>query len=122
MKKICTNCGYEGKPVRQKSGAFAILFFTLLIIGTWSLVSQLFWIALPIAAISTILFVYWFFTTKCPKCKNVSIVSEHSPAAKKYKEHPHTPTSNVVYAKRDPEPEIYIKEEDSPEEATKQTT
>ena len=29
--KICTNCGHEGKPIRQGAGAFAILFFTLAI-------------------------------------------------------------------------------------------
>jgi len=108
--KLCTNCGFEGKPIRQKSGAFAILFFTLAITTTWSLASQLFWIALPFSLISTILFVYWFFTTKCPECRNVAMVSKLSPAAKKYQENPHTPTSNVVYSKRDPEAEIYLKE------------
>jgi len=108
--KICTNCGFEGKPIRQKSGAFAILFFTLAITTTWSFASQLFWISMPFALISTVLFVYWFFTTKCPECRNVAMVSKLSPAGKKYKENPHTPTSNVVYSKRDPEAEIYLKE------------
>ena len=108
--KVCTNCGYEGKPIRQKTGAFAILFFTLAIVTTWALASQLFWIALPFAALSTILFFYWFFTTECPKCKNVSMVNKNSPAGRKYLEHPHTPTSNVVWSKRDPESEIYIQE------------
>ncbi|MDX1811710.1 MAG: hypothetical protein R3240_07180 [Gammaproteobacteria bacterium] len=108
--KICTNCGYEGKPIRQKSGAFAILFFTLAITNTWALASQLFWIALPFAAISTALFVYWYFTTKCPSCKNVSMANRLSPAARRYMKNPHTPTSNVVYSTRNPEAEIYIKE------------
>ena len=108
--KICTNCGYEGKPIRQKSGALAVLFFTLAITTTWSLASQLFWIALPFSALSTALFVYWFFTTKCPECRNVSMVRRGSYTAKKYQDNPHTPTSNVVYSKRDPEAEIYIKE------------
>ena len=108
--KICTNCGYEGKPVRQRSGAFAILFFTLACVITWSLASQLFWISFPIALVSTILFVYWFFTTKCPKCHSVSMVNMGSHAAKEYLKHPHTPTSNVVFSKRNPEAEIYIDE------------
>jgi hypothetical protein len=108
--KICTNCGYEGKPVRQKSGALGILFFTLMIVTTWSLASQLFWITLPFSALSTILFLYWFFTTKCPECKSVSMVNKLSPAARNYRENPHTPTSNVVYSIRDPEADIYIKE------------
>jgi len=108
--KVCTNCGFEGKPIRQKSGAFAILFFTLAITTGWSLASQLFWIALPFSAISTVLFVYWFFTTKCPECKTVAMVSKTSHAGKKYLENPHTPTSNVVFSTRDPEAEIYIKE------------
>ena len=110
MKKICTNCGYEGKPVRQKSGALAILFFTLAITTTWALASQLFWIALPFSAVSTILFLYWFFNTKCPECKNVSMVSQHSLAARRYRKNPHTPTSNVVFSRRDPEAEIYLQE------------
>ena len=108
--KICTNCGYEGNPIRQKAGALAILFFTLLIVATWSFASQLFWVAVPFVVISTILFMYWFFTTECPKCKNVSMVNNFSVAAKNYRKHPHTPTSNVVYSKRNPEAEIYIKE------------
>lgn len=106
--KVCTNCGYEGKPVRQKSGALAILFFTLCITLTWSLASQLFWLTLPVIVISTSLFLYWFFTTKCPKCKNVSMVSKHSPAGREYLKNPHTQTSNVVFSRRDPEADIYI--------------
>jgi len=106
--KICTNCGYEGKPVRQKSGALAILFFTLTITLTWSLATQLFWLTLPVIAVSTALFLYWFFTTKCPECKNVSMVSKHSPAGKEYMKNPRTQTSNVVYSRRDPEAEVYI--------------
>ena len=108
--KICTNCGYEGKPIRQKAGALAILFFTLAVTTAWSLSSQLFWVALPFSAISTALFLFWFFTTECPQCKNVSMVGKYSLAAKKYMKNPHTPTSNVVWSKRDPETEIYIKE------------
>jgi len=107
MNKICTNCGYEGKPIRQKSGALAILAFTLLITTTWALASQLFWLVWPVSLISTILFLYWFFTTKCPECKDVSMVSKLSPKGKAYLKHPHTPTSNVVYTKRDPEVDIY---------------
>jgi len=106
--KICTNCGHEGKPVRQKSGALAILAFTLLVTTAWSFASQLYWITLPFSAISTILFMYWFFTTKCPECKSISMVSSFSPAAKRYRENPHTPTSNVVYSTRNPEADIYI--------------
>ena len=108
--KICTNCGFEGKPVRQKSGAFAILFFTLACTTAWSFASQLFWITLPISLVSTVLFVYWFFTTKCPQCKNVAMVSKHSHAGKAYLKDPSTPVSNVVYSKRSPEADIYIKE------------
>lgn len=108
--KICTNCGYEGKPVRQKSGALAILFFTLAVTTAWSLASQLFWVALPFSAFSTALFLYWFFTTECPECGNVSMVSKFSIAGRKYLKEPHTPTSNVVWSKRDPEPDIYFKE------------
>ena len=108
--KICTNCGHEGKPERQSSGALAILFFTLAITTTWSLASQLFWIVLPFSAISTVLFMYWFFTTKCPKCHNVAMTSKYSIAARNYLKNPSTPTSNVVYSTRDPEAEIYLKE------------
>ena len=102
--------GYEGKPIRQKSGAIAILFFTLAVTSAWSLASQLFWIAMPFATISTILFLYWFFTTECPECKNISMVHKYSPAGKKYLKSPYTPTSNVVWSLRDPEAEIYFKE------------
>ncbi len=108
--KICTNCGYEGKPVRQKSGALAILAFTLLIVTGWSLASQLFWITLPFSAISTVLFLYWFFTTKCPECKSISMVRKSSHRGKAFLENPHTPTSNVVFSRRNPEADIYIKE------------
>ncbi len=108
--KICTNCGYEGKPIRQKAGAFAVLFLALAVIIEWSLVSSLFWITIPIALVATVYFVYRFFTTECPKCKNTSMVYKGSHAGKEYLKHPHTPTSNVVYSKRDPEAEIYIKE------------
>ncbi|MDX1811013.1 MAG: hypothetical protein R3240_03640 [Gammaproteobacteria bacterium] len=108
--KLCTNCGYEGKPIRQRTGAFGILLFTLAIIFTWSMASQLFWVSFPVAFISTALFVYWFFNTKCPKCNNVSMVGMHSLAAKKYHKHPHTPESNVVYSKRDPKSEVYLQD------------
>jgi len=108
--KICTNCGYEGKPIRQKSGAFAILFFTLACTTAWSFASQMFWITLPFAVISTALFIYWFFTTTCPKCKNVAMVSKTSREGKEYIKNPHTPTSNVVFSKRNPEAEIYVQE------------
>jgi len=108
--KVCTTCGYEGKPVRQKTGALAILFFTLAITTTWALASQLFWLVLPFSLISTALFIYWFFTTKCPKCDSVSMKSSFSPAARKYRKNPHTPTSNVVYSRRNPEADIYLRE------------
>ncbi|MDH5257594.1 MAG: hypothetical protein OEX07_06285 [Gammaproteobacteria bacterium] len=100
--KICTNCGHEGKPIRQESGAFGLLLFTLAVTTAWSLASQLFWITLPISFVSTILFIYWYFTTTCPKCKNVSMVSNFSLAAKKYRKRPHTPDSNIVYSAREP--------------------
>jgi len=105
--KVCTNCGYEGKPIRQNSGALAVLMFTLLCTTAWSFASQLFWITLPFAAISTILFMYWFFTTKCPECKNVAMVGKHSISGRKYAKNPRTATSNVVYSTRSPEPDIY---------------
>ena len=108
--KVCTNCGHEGKPIRQSVGAFSILFFVLAITTTWAMASQLFWLVLPYSLISTVLFVYWFFTTKCPECKNVSMVSKHSPKGRKYLKNPHTPTSNVVFSLRNPEAEIYLKE------------
>jgi len=53
---------------------------------------------------------YWFFTTKCPKCHNVAMTSKYSIAARNYLKNPSTPTSNVVYSTRDPEAEIYLKE------------
>ena len=99
--KICTNCGYEGKPVKQEVGAFGILFFTLAITTSWAFASQLFWLTLPISLVSTVLFVYWYFTTTCPKCKNVSMVNNFSPAAKRYRKAPHTPDSNIVYSARE---------------------
>lgn len=108
--KVCTNCGYEGKPVRQSYGAFAILFFTLAITSTWAFASQLFWIVLPFSAISTALFVLWFYTTKCPECNTVSMKYKFCPAARNYLKNPRTPTSNVVYSTRDPEADIYLKE------------
>ncbi len=117
MTKICTNCGYEGKPVRQKVGALAILFFTLAITMTWSFASQLFWITVPFAAVSTILFLYWFFTTKCPKCGSISMVRKNSVAGRRYLKNPHTPTSNVVYTKRNPEPEIYLGDDNTAKES-----
>ena len=98
--KICTNCGHEGKPIKQDPGAFGILFFTLAITTAWSFASQLFWLTLPFSLISTVLFVYWYFTTTCPKCKNVSMVSNFSHAAKQYRKNPSTPTSNIVYSAR----------------------
>jgi len=106
--KICTNCGFEGKPIRQKSGAFAVLFFTLAVTTAWSFASQLFWITLPFAVISTCLFVYWFFTTKCPKCGDIAMVGKESRAGRAYRKNPHTPVSNVVFSKRNPEAELYI--------------
>ena len=110
MSKVCTNCGYEGKPVRQCYGAFSILFFTLLITTTWALASQLFWLVLPFSVASTALFVYWFYNTKCPKCHTVSMHSKFNPATIKYLRNPTTPTSNVVYSIRNPEAEIYLGE------------
>ena len=115
--KVCTNCGYEGSPIRQKAGAFGILAFTLAITLTWSFASQLFWLTLPFAAVSAVLFVYWFFTTKCPKCGSVSMVRKGSLAGRRYLKNPHTPTSNVVYSKRDPKAEIYIKDDSISESA-----
>jgi predicted RNA-binding Zn-ribbon protein involved in translation (DUF1610 family) len=75
--RVCTSCGFEGKPVKQCYESFLVDAFIWGIVGSGVLVTGL-WPALAIPVAWTIYHLAKFKTTKCPKCGDLEMVSKES--------------------------------------------
>lgn len=94
--KLCTYCGYVGKPTTQGVGSFAVDGVIWLIGLGLSVFSSIFAIMLiPVAW--TVYHVVLYRTTTCPKCGNIAMVSQTSHKAQAYRD---KPTITTVYEKR----------------------
>lgn len=94
--KLCTSCGYIGKPTTQGIGSFAVDGVIWLIGLSLSVFSSVFAIMIiPVAW--TIYHLLLYRTTTCPKCGNIAMVSQGSHKAQEYLERP---TISTVYEKK----------------------
>ena len=75
--RVCTSCGFEGKPIKQCIESFLVDAFIWGIVGGGVLVTGL-WPALAIPVVWTIYHLAKFKTTKCPKCGDLEMVSKTS--------------------------------------------
>ncbi len=81
MTKVCTECGYVGKPVSQGIASFAVdafiwLFFTGIFLATFLLPLML----IPVAW--TLYHVFTYFSITCRECENFNMVSLQSAEGK----------------------------------------
>ncbi|HEY5603638.1 MAG TPA: hypothetical protein VIM41_11065 [Gammaproteobacteria bacterium] len=85
--KVCSSCGYVGKPVNQCFESFLLDLFLWLIVGSVTLMSGLlFLLAIPA---SWTLYHIVRFKTKCPECGNLDMVSLDSAKGKEAVAHSH---------------------------------
>jgi len=86
--KICTECGYVGRPIPQAKSSFAVDAVIWLYFSFLAGMSQI----LPLLLIPAIWSVYHivrFNSVKCPECQSLEMVSLHSHAGKKALEDPY---------------------------------
>ena len=79
--RVCTSCGYVGKPTTQGPGSFFVDAFIWLVVGSVVLMSGI----LPLLIIPigwTIYHIIKYATTTCPKCENLDMVSLNSKKGK----------------------------------------
>lgn len=75
--RICTSCGFVGKPIKQCFESFFVDAFLWAGVGTFVLVTSAFpLLVVPVAW--TIFHLVKFRTTKCPKCGDLEMVSMDS--------------------------------------------
>lgn len=94
--KLCTSCGYIGKPTTQGVGSFAVdavIWLTALVVSFFTGIFAFMFIALA----WTIYHLALYRTTTCPKCGNIAMVSQTSHKAQEYRDRP---TIATVYEKR----------------------
>ena len=83
--KICTSCGYVGKPTSQGVGSFAVDGVIWIIGISLSVFSSIFAIMLiPVAW--TVYHVVLYKTTTCPKCGDIAMVGLKSKKAQHFRE------------------------------------
>lgn len=75
--RVCTSCGFEGKPTKQCLGSFLVDAFIWGTVGSLALMTGLLPILL-IPAAWTIYHLAKFNTTKCPSCGDLEMVSKTS--------------------------------------------
>ena len=76
-ERICTACGFEGKPINQCIESFLVDAFIWGAVGSFALTTGL----LPLLAIPAAWTLYHlakFKTTKCPSCGELEMVSKES--------------------------------------------
>ena len=87
-ERVCTTCGYVGKPVNQCFESFLVDLFIWLIVASVVIMTGFF--PLFAAAIGwTIFHIVKFKNTKCPSCSNLDMVSKESNKGKAILEHVH---------------------------------
>ncbi len=72
--RICTSCGFVGKPIRQCKASFMVDAFVWSTVGGFALVTGLL-PALVIPMAWTIFHIVKFNSTKCPECNSLDMVS-----------------------------------------------
>jgi len=75
--RVCTSCGFEGKPIKQCMASFLVDAFVWGIVGSLAVVTGLL-PALIIPVAWTLYHLAKFNTTKCPKCGDLEMVSKNS--------------------------------------------
>jgi predicted RNA-binding Zn-ribbon protein involved in translation (DUF1610 family) len=75
--RICTTCGFVGKPVKQCIGSFLVDVFIWGTVGSLAFVTGLI-PALLIPLAWTLYHLTRFSTTKCPTCGDLEMVSMES--------------------------------------------
>ena len=92
--KICTECGFIGKPIPQAKSSFAVDAVIWLYFGFLAGMSQL----LPLLLIPvawTLYHLIRFNSVKCPDCESLEMVSMHSHNGRQALQNPHP--VEVVY-------------------------
>lgn len=87
-EKVCSSCGYVGKPVPQCAGSFLVDGLLWMVVGSLTLMSGL----LPLLLIPlgwTVFHVVKFNSVKCPKCENLDMVSKRSRKGRSVLTHSH---------------------------------
>ena len=85
-QKVCTSCGYIGKPIRQCYESFVVDIFVWLIVASVVFMTGL----LPFLLIAvswTTIHLLKFRSTKCPSCENLDMVSMKSAKGKAKLQH-----------------------------------
>lgn len=75
--RVCTSCGFEGKPIKQCYASFLVDAFIWGTVGGFAMVTGLL-PALAIPAAWTLYHLAKFKTTKCPQCGDLEMVSKNS--------------------------------------------
>lgn len=75
--RVCTSCGFEGKPIKQCIESFLVDAFVWGIVGSFALMTGLM-PALIIPAAWTLYHLVKFNSTKCPTCGDLEMVSKNS--------------------------------------------
>lgn len=88
--KICTSCGYVGKPTTQGLGSFAVDVFIWMVFASFTLFTAL----LPLMIIPlawTIFHIATYKTITCPQCENFDMVGLDSKKGMHalHHQHPH---------------------------------
>lgn len=72
--RVCTSCGFVGKPINQCFGSFLVDAFIWATVGSFALMTGLIPVLL-IPAAWTLYHLAKFGTTKCPECGDLEMVS-----------------------------------------------
>jgi len=75
--RVCTSCGYVGKPTKQCLESFLVDAFIWGIVGSFALSTGIMPV-LVIPAAWTLYHIVKFATTKCPECGSLDMVSQDS--------------------------------------------
>jgi len=75
--KICTCCGFVGKPIPQEKSSFVVDgFIWVIMLNLAGMSQQLYLLLFPLAW--TIYHIVKFNSVTCPQCKNLDMVSVSS--------------------------------------------
>ena len=80
--KVCTSCGYIGKPIHDEWSSFVLDVFAWLLWFAIAAITAIF----PLAILGPAFSVYhlmMFRTKKCPKCGNLDMVRLQSQSGKR---------------------------------------
>ncbi len=88
-EKVCSSCGYVGKPVPQSASSFLVDGLVWMVVGSLTIMSGL----LPLLLVPlawTLFHIMKFNSVTCPKCENLDMVSKRSRKGRRVLHtHPH---------------------------------